>query len=203
MITGYFTVKSEGKSVIKDRGSRFLGYAFPLYDEAAVKVILTGLKKEHSQAVHHCYAYRLNNDGKLVKSSDDREPSGTAGKPILNAILSANITYTLIIVVRYFGGSLLGVPGLIRAYGQAASEAIEDAGIIQKEVFSKIRITVPYEFQHEVYAYIRSVNGNIVSTESGNEPSIIFEIPVKQLEITEQKFKSHDVLSFRSKWKIL
>jgi uncharacterized YigZ family protein len=112
----YTTIDRPGVAEFKDRGSQFIAYAYPLADLADFKEKLAVLKKEHPKAVHHCFAYRLGLDGTQYRVSDDGEPSGTAGRPILGQIDSKQLTNILIVVVRYFGGTLLGVPGLIQAY---------------------------------------------------------------------------------------
>ena len=108
----YFTISKEGSAEYKDRGSKFLAYIFPIKNKDEFKTHLQALKKEHPKAVHHCFAYRIGYDGNNFRVSDDGEPSGTAGKQILGQIDSKNLSDILVIVVRYFGGTLLGVPGL-------------------------------------------------------------------------------------------
>jgi uncharacterized YigZ family protein len=110
------TIRTPAEGIFKDRGSKFLAYAYPIEQENEVKPLVENLKKEHFKAVHHCFAYRLGLDRSNFRVTDDGEPSGTAGKPIFNTLLSQEITNILVVVVRYFGGTLLGVPGLINAY---------------------------------------------------------------------------------------
>src|SRR5688500_2730354 len=112
----YKTIDAPAEGVFRDRGSKFLGYAYPVLAECEVKGILANLRAEHGKARHFCWALRLSPDRSIFRIQDDGEPSGTAGRPILNTMLSADITNVLIVVVRYFGGTLLGVPGLINAY---------------------------------------------------------------------------------------
>src|SRR5262245_36782634 len=121
----YFTIAQSSFAEFKDRGSRFLAYAYPIQSTEDFKNYLHQLKKEHPKAVHHCFAYRIGIDGNNFRSSDDGEPSGTAGKPILGQIDSKGLTNTAIVVVRYFGGTLLGVPGLINAYKTSSSFALQ------------------------------------------------------------------------------
>src|SRR5688572_20447603 len=120
----YQTLAGPAEGMFKDRGSRFPSFAYPVRDEKQIREIISGLKKEHFSARHHCYAYRLTTDPTVYRVNDDGEPSNTAGKPILGQLLSNGLTYTLIVVVRYFGGTLLGVSGLINAYRAAAADAI-------------------------------------------------------------------------------
>ena len=121
----YFTIDRTANAEFRDRGSRFIAYAFPVEDAAVFKKKLQELKKEHPKAVHHCFAYRLGIQGDNFRANDDGEPSGTAGKPILGQIDSKGLTNTAIVVVRYFGGTLLGVPGLINAYKTASSLVLQ------------------------------------------------------------------------------
>lgn len=140
----YCTLITRGESLFKDKGSKFFGYAFPVADEEEVKRILEEVKAEHPKARHHCYAYRLGYLGENYRANDDGEPSGSAGKPILNALLSAEVTFALVIVVRYFGGTLLGVPGLIHAYKEAAAEAL---AVTEKEVRTiNTLVRIDYDF---------------------------------------------------------
>ena len=144
IITHYQTITQLGTSIFADRGSNFLGFATPINKVETVKPFILKLKKEHQKANHFCYAYRLGVQKNIFKCSDDGEPSYTAGKPILGQIDSHAITNVLVVVVRYFGGSLLGVPGLINAYKTAASHAIQVAPIITKS----IEVAVIIEFNY-------------------------------------------------------
>ncbi|NBB30788.1 YigZ family protein [Cellulophaga sp. BC115SP] len=130
----YKTITGSAEGLFKDKGSKFFAYAYPIEDESEVKELVDQLKKEHFKAVHHCYAYRLGQDRTNFRVNDDGEPSGSAGKPILNVLLSKDITNILVVVVRYFGGTLLGVPGLINAYKTATQEALAEAEIVEKTV---------------------------------------------------------------------
>src|SRR5204862_1782591 len=125
---------------IKDRGSEFIAYSFPAPDTNAFKDNLATIKKEHPRATHHCFAYRLGLEGDNFRVSDDGEPSGSAGRPILGQIDSKQVTNVLIIVVRYFGGTLLGVPGLINAYKTAASFALQVTPVVQKPILINYRL---------------------------------------------------------------
>lgn len=130
----YFTIEKPSMAEFKDRGSKFLGYAFPVISAENFKHYLQDLKKEHAKAVHHCFAYRLGLTNNIFRVSDDGEPAGTAGRPILGQIDSSGVTDVAIIVVRYFGGTLLGVPGLINAYKSAASMALQLTPFVQKTI---------------------------------------------------------------------
>ena len=128
----YKSVESPSEGLFKDRGSRFISLLYPVESESEVREIVASLKKEYHDARHHCYAFRLGLDGSVWRASDDGEPSGTAGRPILGQMDSAGLSDTLIVVVRYFGGIKLGVPGLINAYRSAAADAVGNARIVEK-----------------------------------------------------------------------
>ncbi len=161
----YFTIESGAVAEFKDRGSKFIAYSFPLKDVNDFKKDLQALKKEHPKAVHHCFAYRIGNDGNNFRVSDDGEPSGTAGKPILGQIDSKNLTDTLIIVVRYFGGTLLGVPGLINAYKTAASLVLQCTPVVQKPVEINYKLQFNYTEMNEVMRIIKQHNCTIHKNE--------------------------------------
>ena len=151
----YSTIKRPSVAEFKDRGSKFIAYAFPISDVVEFKEKLAALKKEHPKAVHHCFAYRIGLDGINYRVSDDGEPSGTAGRPILGQIDSKQLTNVLIIVVRYFGGTLLGVPGLINAYKTAAALALEATCIVQKPVLINYRLQFDYTQMNEVMKLVK------------------------------------------------
>src|SRR5690606_18707615 len=134
----YFTIEQPATAEFRDRGSKFIGYAFPVNDINEFKEKLAAVKKDHPKATHHCFAYRIGLDGSTFRVSDDGEPSGSAGRPILGQIDSKQATNVLIIVVRYFGGTLLGVPGLINAYKTTAALVLQVTPLVQKPVL------VPY-----------------------------------------------------------
>jgi uncharacterized YigZ family protein len=151
----YQTVEKESIAEFKDRGSRFLAYAFPISSTDNFKKRLKELKGEHPKAVHHCFAYRIGTDGNNFRSSDDGEPSGSAGRPILGQIDSKELTNTAIIVARYFGGTLLGVPGLINAYKTAASFALQVNPIVKKPVLINYRLQFDYTVLNDVMRIIK------------------------------------------------
>ena len=130
--------------LFKDNGSKFLAFAYPVTTEEEIKAIIQGLKKEYYDARHHCYAYRLGHTGAIWRMNDDGEPSSTAGRPIYGQILSAELSDILVVVVRYFGGIKLGVPGLIRAYKTSTADAIANATIIEKIATEPFRIIFDY-----------------------------------------------------------
>ena len=162
----YNTIEKTSVAEFKDRGSKFIAYAFPLADVVEFKEKLQALKKEHPKAVHHCFAYRLGLDGMSFRVSDDGEPSGTAGRPILGQIDSKQVTNVLIVVVRYFGGTLLGVPGLINAYKSAAALSLQLTAVIQKPVLVNYRLHYDHTQTHEVMKVIKQFNCVVVKQET-------------------------------------
>ena len=161
----YFTVESAANAEFKDRGSKFIAYSFPLKNTIDFKKNLQEIKKEHPKASHHCFAYRVGIDGNNFRVSDDGEPSGTAGKPILGQIDSKNLTDILIVVVRYFGGTLLGVPGLINAYKTAASLVLQCTPVVQKAVEIKYELQFNYTEMNDVMRIIKQFNCSILKNE--------------------------------------
>ena len=151
----YKTITGNTYAEFKDRGSKFHGYAFPARTTEEIKQHLQSLKKEHPKAVHHCYAYRLGTDGLQFRANDDGEPSGSAGRPILGQIDSAGLTDVLILVVRYFGGTLLGVPGLINAYKTTAADSLAQASITEKNVEHKLTLEYDYSLMNEVMQVLK------------------------------------------------
>src|SRR5215831_1533802 len=152
----YNTIEKTSVAEFKDRGSRFITYTFPIQSVDEFKQKLNEIKKEHPKATHHCFAYRLGVDGSMFRVSDDGEPSGSAGKPILGQIDSKALTNTLVIVVRYFGGTLLGVPGLINAYKTATALALQLTPIAMKQITERYILQFDYTQMNEVMAAIRS-----------------------------------------------
>ena len=162
----YFTIETTAVAEFKDRGSKFLAYSFPIKNTSDFKKHLQELKKEHPKAVHHCFAYRIGTDGNDFRMSDDGEPSGTAGKPILGQIDSKNLTNTLIVVVRYFGGTLLGVPGLINAYKTVASLVLQCTQVVQKAVEIKYALQFNYTEMNDVMRIIKQFSCSVLKNET-------------------------------------
>ena len=154
----YKSISSRGEGLYKDNGSRFIAFAIPVETEDEVRELVAGFRKEYHDARHHCYAYRLGADGSTWRSSDDGEPSGTAGRPILGQIDSAGLSDILVVVVRYFGGIKLGVPGLIRAYKSATADALSNAPVFEKIAGSWYRISFGYDAMPQVMKIIKDLD---------------------------------------------
>ena len=178
----YTSIEQSSQAELKERGSRFIAYAYPVRTAADCKLHLQQLKKEHPKAVHHCFAYRLGITGDNFRTSDDGEPAGTAGKPILNQIDSKGLTDIMVIVVRYFGGTLLGVPGLINAYKTATSLALQLVPFIQKPVLRNYSLQFDYTLMNEVMILVRQMNGLVTSQESMLFSQMTLGIPISRVE---------------------
>lgn len=161
----YNTINDTATSDFRDRGSKFFGFAYPISDVDEVKEHVKALKKEHPKAVHYCFAFRIGTDGTQFRANDDGEPSGSAGKPILGQIDSAGLTNVLVVIVRYFGGSLLGVPGLINAYKTATAEALEKAEVIEKLVEERVLISFDYPVMNDVMQILKQSDATIYKQE--------------------------------------
>jgi uncharacterized YigZ family protein len=151
----YFTIDGPGCAEYKDRGSKFIAHAFPVRDKAGFKAHLQAIRGDHPKAVHHCFAYRIGYDGNDYRVSDDGEPAGTAGKQILGQIDSRDLSDILVIVVRYFGGTLLGVPGLITAYKTATSLALQCTSVVQKSIELMYTIQFNYTEMNDVMRLLK------------------------------------------------
>lgn len=151
----YHTIEKKGMAEFRDRGSRFIALAFPLADTAAFKKEIALIKKEHPKAVHHCFAYRIGTDGLQSRISDDGEPSGSAGRPIMGQIDSRGLTNIGIVVVRYFGGTLLGIPGLIHAYKTAATLVLQTIPMVKRPVMVPCEIQFTYPLLNDVMQVLK------------------------------------------------
>lgn len=154
----YKTIRSVSRGIYKEKGSKFIAAAFPIFEEAEIKPIIEDIRKEHHEAKHHGYAYILGQDRLTWRANDDGEPSGTAGRPILGQIRSHGLTNVLTIVSRYFGGTLLGVSGLINAYKSAAGYALESAEIVDHIIHECYEVRYPYPAMNDVMKIIKEEN---------------------------------------------
>ena len=172
----YSTIEAPVQSSFRDRGSKFVGYAFPAKNEEEVKIHLAKIKKEFHDATHHCYAYIIGPNAEAQRANDDGEPANTAGKPIQRSIHAKGLTNRLVVVVRYFGGKLLGVPGLINAYGKTAEETLREAIIIEKIVEEVHLVTFNYEEENAAFKILKNYDAKILQIDKLETCSIIFAI---------------------------
>lgn len=185
----YKTISSQSKGLFKEKGSKFLAYAFPVNTEEEIKEILIRVKKEHHNARHHCYAWRLGKDKITFRANDDGEPSSTAGKPILGQLQRLGVTQVLLIVVRYFGGTLLGTGGLINAYKCAAADALKNAEIVEETIDILFRLRFSYQEMNEVMQILKKENLNIVNTQFELDCELIFSVRKSKAGSIEKVFR--------------
>jgi uncharacterized YigZ family protein len=184
----YKTISSACEGTFKDKGSKFIAYAFPVQSEDEIKEILLKVKKEHHRARHHCFAWRLGAEEPTFRVNDDGEPSSTAGKPILGQLLSFNVTNVFLVVVRYFGGTLLGTSGLINAYRSAAADALHHAHIVTITVESYFLLKFSYKQMNNVMQIIKQENLNVRDTHFELECRLEFSVRKSDAGRTEELF---------------
>jgi uncharacterized YigZ family protein len=172
----YKTIASKSEGLFKDKGSKFIAYAFPVTMEDEIKELLSRVKKEHHSARHHCYAWRLGTGEPAFRMNDDGEPSSTAGKPILGQLIHFDVTNVLLVVVRYFGGTLLGTGGLINAYRSAAADALGNAEIITIIIEKKFRLKFSYNELNDVMLAVKQENLMIISTLFEIDCQVVFTV---------------------------
>ncbi len=196
----YKTITEATQGSFRDRGSRFLAFALPASNEKEVKQHLETLRKQYYDATHHCYAYVLGFDKSAYRINDDGEPSGTAGRPIHGQILSNDLTNILIVVVRYYGGTNLGVPGLINAYKTAAAEALTKAEVVTKIVKELYQIEYPYEAMNDVMKIIKDEILEVINNEFGMKCVIRLAIRHSASERVTGKFSkiNHLIINYLS-----
>lgn len=175
--------------LIKEKGSKFIGYAYPVLNEEDIKTAFAKIKQLHPKATHHCYAYRLGIDGENYRINDDGEPSGTAGLPIYNQLLANDITNVLLIIVRYFGGTKLGAGGLVKTYKESAKATLDKAKIITKELESLIEIKFNFSQQNVIFSTLNKFDGKIIQFDTQEICTITASVK------TSQKEKISDILS--------
>lgn len=181
-ITTYRTLELPIQAEFKDKGSRFLAFAYTVQTAEQVKKHVDDLRQEHHKARHWCYAYRLGVDGNQFRANDDGEPSGSAGRPILGQIDSFELTDVLVVVVRYFGGTLLGVPGLIYAYKTSTQMALENAQIIEKNIEKTVWIRCEYPYLNEAIRIAKNHQAEIIEQDLQLDCRLTVRIPLANAE---------------------
>lgn len=184
----YYTIEKEGVAEFKDRGSKFIAFVFPIKTVDECKKKIEEIKKLHPKATHHCYAYRIGTDKNIFRTNDAGEPSGTAGKPILGQIDSKRLTDVLVIVVRYFGGTLLGVPGLINAYKVSASLALQVTPVVQKVIEIPYSLQFNYIQVNEVMMIIKQIHCSVLKQEMNLFCRMIIGVPKTKLGEAMDRF---------------
>ncbi|MBD0377988.1 MAG: YigZ family protein [Flavisolibacter sp.] len=195
----FTTIERPALAEYKDRGSRFLAYAFPIQTADDFKKRYKEVKDEHPKAAHHCYAYRIGTEGTNFRTNDDGEPSGTAGKPILNQLDSKGITDTAVIVVRYFGGTLLGAPGLVNAYKTATSLVLQLTPIIQRPVLVEYEIEFDYTVLNEIMQIVKRFHCVILKKDLQLFCSMVVGVPKAEEEQCLQQLKEYHTVLVKKK----
>lgn len=193
----YNTIDKEAVAEFKDRGSKFLAYAFPVQSAEDFKKRLKALKEEHPKAAHHCFAYRLGTDGTNFRANDDGEPSGSAGKPILGQLDSKHITNTAVVVVRYFGGTLLGVPGLIHAYKTATSLALQLTPVIERPILVNYELQFDYTLMNDAMLVVKRFGCTVIQNEMQLFCRMVIGVPKAEEEACLQKLSDLHGLEVR------
>lgn len=194
----FLTVSQKSAGLYKDKGSKFLYFSFPVETEDEIKTELARLRKIYFDATHHCYAWVLGPKGSQYRANDDGEPNHSAGDPILGQIRSHQLTNVLIVVVRYFGGTKLGVSGLVQAYKTSAAMAIEENEIIEKRVMEELLIQFGYPKMNEVMKIVKAENLNIKSQELGLDCRLRLELRTGILDQVTEKLKDIEGLIIKS-----
>jgi len=194
----YLTVKAFSEGLYKEKGSRFISMAWPVTNQEEIKSILEKARKEHHSARHHCYAWMLGQNRENFRVNDDGEPSGSAGKPILGQINAFQVTNVLIVVVRYFGGKLLGISGLINAYRTAAEDAINNAQATEKMIMQSWSISFTYLSMNDVMKVLKEEGCDQQSHQYGNDCSIEISMRASSAERTLERLKKINNLT--AKW---
>ncbi len=186
----YFEITQNAESSLREKGSRFLAYSYHVVDESDVKKCLLDLKQKYPDATHHCYAFVLGQASQAQRANDDGEPSNSAGRPILRAILSKQLTNVLVVVVRYFGGTMLGIPGLIEAYGTSSKMVLEQSGSVEKFMEEKFSVTAEFQHEQEIHRLLNPFQIRIVNREYTHK--VRYEIFVRKSQAMNFEKQGND-----------
>ena len=193
----YQTIKKSVENILlKEKGSRFIGFLCPVYNEADCKNTLESIRIEHPKATHHCYAFRMGLKGEHYRANDDGEPSGSAGLPIYNQLLAHDLTQVLLVVVRYYGGTKLGVSGLVKAYKECAKLAFEQAEIITKELESEMKITFKFNQQNVIFSLLNKFYAKVLQFEADENCLILAKIKTSDQEKISELLSAIQYVSF-------
>lgn len=191
------TIQSPVENVLsKEKGSKFIGFAFPINNEKELKEALGKIRDEHPKATHHCYAFRLGLSGENYRANDDGEPSGSAGLPIYNQLLAHNLTNILVIVVRYYGGTKLGVSGLVKAYKDSAKLTLDESTIITKELQIELEITFDYSQQNIIFTLLNKNEAKILDFKTAEKCTILSKIKLAEKENISEQLSEMQNISF-------
>lgn len=200
MLHEYKTIeKPVENTLLKEKGSKFIGFAFPVNNEAELKNALEKIRTEHPKATHHCYAFRIGLNGENYRANDDGEPSGSAGLPIYNQLLANEITNVLVISVRYYGGTKLGVSGLVKAYKESAKITLEEAQIITKELETEIEIQFQFNQQNLIFTLLSKFDAKVLNFDANENCILIASLKTAQKENISEKLSEMQHISFEFK----
>jgi Uncharacterized conserved protein len=196
----YKTIEKPIENILlKEKGSKFIGFAFPVNNEAELKKALDKIKTEHPKATHHCYAFRIGLNGENYRANDDGEPSGSAGLPIYNQLLANDITNVLVIVVRYYGGTKLGVSGLVKAYKESAKITLEEAHIITKELETEVKIKFNFNQQNTIFTLLSKYDAKVLNFDANENCVLTASLKIAQKENISDKLSEMQYISFEFK----
>lgn len=191
------TIKSPIENILlKEKGSKFITFAYPVNSEAELKKALENLRNEHPKATHHCHAFRMGIQGENYRANDDGEPSGSAGLPIYNQLLANELTNILVVVVRYYGGIKLGVSGLVKAYKESAKLVLEEAEIIVRELESQITISFPFDRQNVIFTLLNKFDAKILEFQTAENCSITATVKTSLKENIAEQLSEMQNISF-------
>lgn len=196
-ITTYKTLSAPIQAEFKDKGSRFIAYAYPVLTADDVKKHIDDLRQEHHKARHWCYAYRLGTDGNQFRANDDGEPSGSAGRPILGQIDSFELTDVLVVVVRYFGGTLLGVSGLIHAYKMATQMAFQAAAIVEKNIEKMLYLRCDYPHLNDALRIVKNHHANIIAQDLQLDCRLTVRVPLADFQAAVNAWQFERTIDLR------
>ena len=182
--------------LLKEKGSKFIGFAFPVENEKEVKKALGRVREEHPKATHHCYAFRLGITGENYRANDDGEPSGSAGLPIYNQLLANNVIQILVIAVRYYGGTKLGVSGLVKAYKETAKFTLESCEIITKELQSELEIQFDFNQQNVIFTLLNRFEAKIIDFKTEENCTIFAKLKTSEKQNISDQLSEMQIISF-------
>jgi len=200
MMHEYKTIdKPIENTLIKEKGSKFIGFAYPVANENELKDALEKVRNEHPKATHHCYAFRMGLHGENYRANDDGEPSGSAGLPIYNQLLAHEITNVLVIVVRYYGGTKLGVSGLVKAYKESAKLTLEEANIITRELETEVEIRFNFNQQNTIFTLLSKFDAKVLNFDANENCILTASLKTAQKENISDKLSEMQYVSFTFK----
>ncbi|GEN77805.1 IMPACT family protein [Chryseobacterium hagamense] len=182
--------------LLKEKGSKFIGFAFPVNNEEELKTALEKIRSEHPKATHHCYAFRMGLNGENYRANDDGEPSGSAGLPIYNQLLANEITNVLVISVRYYGGTKLGVSGLVKAYKESAKITLEETLIITRELETHIEIEFNFNQQNLIFTMLSKYDAKVLQFDANEKCIVAASLKLSEKESISEKLSEMQYVSF-------